>query len=102
MTLVDNPATTFTTQELARLGAYKAAVAAGFFTDWDGTAEWTDTHALAWLRSASVDGAESFPFTPEERARLERTRAAVKAGYYTDATPAESRPRTETLDGPAR
>lgn len=33
MTLVDLPFGTFTNEELARLAVYKAAVAAGFYTD---------------------------------------------------------------------
>lgn len=30
---------TFTSQELARLAVYRAAVAAGFYTDWEGGSE---------------------------------------------------------------
>jgi hypothetical protein len=78
MTLVDKPFSTFTNAELVRLSAYKAAVAAGFYTDWDGSAETTDAHALAGLSTVS-DEAE-FPFTAEERARLEALRARVAAG----------------------
>src|SRR5437868_15101138 len=104
MTLVDNPVSTFTTQELERLGIYKAAIAAGFYTDWDGTAEWTDTRALAWLRSSSGSD-DGFPFTPEERQRLEGARAAVAAGYYNEASTSggqAGRQQTETPEGPAR
>jgi hypothetical protein len=35
MHLLDRPNGTFTEQEIARLTAYRAAVAAGFFSDWD-------------------------------------------------------------------
>jgi hypothetical protein len=37
MTLVDRLSSTFTEQELQRLIAYRAAVAAGFYNDWDGS-----------------------------------------------------------------
>jgi hypothetical protein len=50
MHLVEPPITsTFTTTELERLAAYRAAVAAGFYSDWDGSAASTDTAVLAWL-----------------------------------------------------
>ena len=64
---------TFTTTELARLSAYRAAVAAGFFSDWDGSAATTDTEYPAWLRA---DG-EGYPFTADERQALERVRARL-------------------------
>ena len=35
MELVDRTYSTFTKQELVRLTAYRAAVAAGFYTDWE-------------------------------------------------------------------
>ena len=56
----------FTTAERRRLGIYKAAVAAGFFTD-----------------SAPVRP-DAFHFTADELQRLEIYRAAVAAGFYTD------------------
>jgi hypothetical protein len=84
MTVVDAGSSTFTTTELTRLAAYRAAVAAGFYTDWDGSATSTDVEALAWLATAS-DGLSGYPFTPHELAQLERGRAAVQAGYYSDA-----------------
>jgi hypothetical protein len=65
---------------LARLGAYRAAVAAGFFSDWDGSAATTDTEYLAWLRA---DG-EGYPFTSDERQALERLRAQLAEGGYAD------------------
>ncbi len=87
MTLVDNPSSsTFTSSELARLQAYRAAVAAGFYTDWDGSSTSTDTEALAWLRHAATAATE-YPFTPDERARLETCRAAIAAGYYSEGMP---------------
>lgn len=43
MHLVEPAIGTFTKQELARLAVYRAAVAAGFYTDWDASAATTDT-----------------------------------------------------------
>jgi hypothetical protein len=43
---------TFTTQELARLAVYRAAVLAGFYSDWDGAPE---------------EAAPAEPSTPEPR-----------------------------------
>jgi hypothetical protein len=91
MTVVDAGSSTFTTHELTRLAAYRAAVAAGFYTDWDGSATSTDVDALAWLGAAST-APGGYPFTPRELALLERGRTAVGAGYYTDA---EVRPTSE-------
>ena len=101
MHLVEQPPnSTFTTAELARLAAYRAAVAAGFYTDWDGSAASTDTHALAWL-----SGTE-YPFTADERQRLDRLRLDVCAGQYADDQPAVAAapppPAPETPDELAR
>ena len=71
MQLVDKPNSTFTTPELTRLAAYRAAVAAGFYSDWDGSATCTDTQVLALLLHA--DGTSDrgvYPFTREEREHL--------------------------------
>jgi hypothetical protein len=88
MQLVNSADNTFTERELERLTAYRAAVAAGFYTDWDGSTEATDTAELAWLRAAggsAEDGA--YPFTADERQRLERIRDAVASGLYGDDRP---------------
>ena len=88
MYLVDNVSSTFTPAELQRLAAYRAAVAAGFYTDWDGSATSTDSETLAWLRAADgVAAPGAYPFTAEERERLERCRAAVASGGYADDLP---------------
>src|SRR5258708_2971312 len=72
---------TFTKPELERLAAYRAAVAAGFYTDWDGSAASADTEVLAWL--GATDGLAATagdPFTADERQRPERGRAAGAGG----------------------
>ena len=74
----------FTADELARLTAYRAAVAAGFFTD-ACTNEPAPGTALAGTAEA-VD-ASTWPaclFSPSEWARLGSYRAAVQAGFYSD------------------
>ena len=87
MYLLDQPRNgTFTPRELARLAAYRAAVAAGFYTDWDGSAVSTDTEELAWL------GGGDYPFTAEEHQRLDRLRADVEAGHFADDQPAVAAP----------
>jgi hypothetical protein len=88
MQLLDSRNSTFTTPELERLAAYRAAVAAGFYTDWDGSSAATDTELLAWLRGPGGPAdAQAYPFTAEERLRLERGRAAVASGLYSDDLP---------------
>jgi hypothetical protein len=101
MYLVEPAQGTFTPRELARLTAYRSAVAAGFYTDWDGTAISTDTQELAWLGSPSSGPADGeYPFTPEERLRLERCRVAVAGGYYSDDQPPAD--PSATSDQPTR
>ena len=56
----------FTPAERARLAAYRAAVAAGFFTDW------------------RCEPRGSHPFTAPEVTRLAAYKAAVRAGVYSD------------------
>ena len=88
MQLVDSAYSTFTKQELERLAAYRGAVAAGVYSDWDGSTASADTEVLAWLRTADgVATPEAYPFTAEERARLERCRAAFARGAYSDDLP---------------
>jgi len=94
MHLVDQPPKgTFTTAELARLAAYRAAVAAGFYTDWDGTAASADMETLAWLNGTD------YLFTADERQRLDRLRLELQAGQYADDRPAAT---PETPDELAR
>ena len=64
MDLADRAYSTFTNREIERLTAYRSAVAAGFYTDWDGSAATTDTDVLAWLH----EGTE-VTVTPEQSAR---------------------------------
>ena len=87
MHLVDqpNPSTyngTFTTQELARLSAYRAAVLAGFYTDWDGSAVSTDRRLLTRLQRVPAKA-----FTAQERQRLVHMRKQLAAGGYADDRP---------------
>jgi hypothetical protein len=89
MYLVDNDSSTFTNDELTRLAAYRAAVAAGFYTDWDGTASEPDVEVLAWLAHAR-ESAGGYPFTPDELVRLEHCRDAVAARYYSEDLPPEN------------
>ena len=87
MYLVDHSShSTFTRSELARLAAYRAAVAAGFYTDWDGSATTTDREELAWLSGAN------YPFTADERQRLERLRIGLSEGQYADDQPPATPP----------
>jgi hypothetical protein len=80
MTLVDHGFSTFTTHELERLRAYKGAVAAGIYSDWDGSTSAPDAETLAWLLHAP----HAYPFTPEELRRLEDCKTAIAAGYYSE------------------
>src|SRR5215471_14292579 len=89
---------TFTTQELARLAIYRAAVAAGFYTDQLGAEDTEDighredseTMTLASLPApaGSIDSG-AYPFTQEERQHLEQLKVAVAddAGRYVDDRP---------------
>src|SRR5215472_6106887 len=98
MFLVDQPPKgTFTEPELARLAAYRAAVAAGFYTDWDGSAAATDTDELKWLSGTD------YPFTREERERLDRLREDVEQGRYADDQPAAPAvpPADEATEAPS-
>jgi hypothetical protein len=100
MHLVDPPlAGTFTTQELARLEAYRAAVAAGFYTDWDGSA--IDTDARLLTRLLRTRRGATAAFTPQEREQLVRLRKAVAAGGYAGdrLEPAEPERTTGATDG---
>jgi hypothetical protein len=104
MHMVDQPSTgTFTTQQYARLAAYRAAVLAGFYTDWDGSVSTTDTRLLARLRRAE-ERARVQPFSVEERQRLVRLRRRLAAGGYAeDGPPAEVKPEpAATEDAPGR
>ena len=88
MDLADSAQSTFTNREIERLTAYRLAVAAGFYTDWDGTAATPDTDFLAWLNGNSAGAAPvAYPFTATEVERLERCRAAVLDGQYADYQP---------------
>ena len=91
MYLVDHqPAGSFTTQELARLAVYRAAVVAGFYSDWDGTATATDTRLLPMLLRPR-------PFTLQEHQRLAKLREQLARGVFADdLPPAPGETATET------
>jgi hypothetical protein len=82
MTRVDDAFSTFTSHELERLRVYKGAVAAHVYSDWDGSAEATDTDTLAWLPQAA--NPPGYPFTEAELHRLTACRDAIGAGYYSE------------------
>jgi hypothetical protein len=93
MQLVDRSGGTFTKQELERLAIYRAAVAAGFYTDEDGSADGNDSELLAWLRHVEASGgADAYPFTPEERERLAALKAAVHVDDDTGGRYGDDRP----------
>jgi hypothetical protein len=71
MNLVEYANGTFTKRELERLIAYRAAVAAGFYTDQDGSVDPADTHV-----SEPVETAE----TVEPAETAESKPAVVEAG----------------------
>jgi hypothetical protein len=92
------PSGTFTTQEIARLAAYRAAVAAGFYTDWDGSATETDTQTLAWLHDDESAG--GYLFSAQEREHLEQMRLDLEQGGYAGDRPAvTTEPATDTDAG---
>ena len=99
MHLVDQPTRSFTTQELARLEAYRAAVAAGFYTDWDGSSASTDRRLLARLLGMRRGGG-GYPFTAQERQHLVRLRKVVAAGGYAGDRLLPAEPRAATDGGP--
>ena len=92
---------TFSAQEQARLASYRAAVRAGFYSEFpSGRPRRTSVRLLQrLLRPAPASGAGggsgsdgveyAYPFTAAERRRLEACRAAVAGGYYSDELGAE-------------
>jgi hypothetical protein len=74
----------FTPRELRRLVYYRAALAAGFYTDGLGSHE--NVAAMGEELPADEQPRQSaYPFTRCELRRLIDYRAAVRAGLYTDA-----------------
>jgi hypothetical protein len=86
---------TFTTRELERLAVYRAAVRAGFYSDWDGSASAPDAQVLGDVLAPRNDDARTagFPFTTDEQQRLEACRVALESGQYVDDLPPRA-PRT--------
>jgi hypothetical protein len=78
----------FNARELTRLGTYRAAVAAGFYSEFPGHTRRTNARLLQRLlvpRRDSEPPVPEYPFTPAELERLEAARAAIAHGYYSDA-----------------
>jgi hypothetical protein len=80
-----NPAPyAFTPAEMTRLATYKAAVAAGFYTDaLSPEAAHVERHQAD--EALDAPAAPAYPFTPAELARLAAYRLAVEAGFYSEA-----------------
>jgi hypothetical protein len=78
----------FSPQERLRLGSYRAAVAAGFYSEFvPRRARRTDARLLQRLLHPRPDGEPSvpeYPFTQAELDRLAACRAAIAHGYYSD------------------
>ena len=79
----------FTDQEVRRLASYRAAVAAGFYTEWprasDRARHRTSRRLLArLLRDTGGARVTEYPFSEAELGRLVACRAAVAAGYYSE------------------
>jgi hypothetical protein len=82
----------FSAQERLRLETYRAAVAAGFYSEFPGRARRTDVRLLRRLLHPRPEGEPSvpeYPFTQAELERLAACRGAIAHGYYSDDGPAE-------------
>ena len=91
MQLVDSAYSTFTTQELERLAAYRAAVVAGFYTDWDGSAETTDTELPSVDDLTDADAVEAFagepPYWQEWQDKFDYLYVMYAADDFTNPAP---------------
>ena len=75
MNLVEYANGTFTKRELERLIAYRAAVAAGFYTDQDGSADPADAQSIETAEAVDTDEtAEAHPASVEAGATAEPPR----------------------------
>jgi hypothetical protein len=76
----------FSAQEWRRLGTYRAAVAAGFYSEFPGPARRTSARLLQRLLHppAGEPGVPEYPFTEAELQHLAACRAAIAHGYYSD------------------
>jgi hypothetical protein len=77
----------FTERELARLAIYRAAVAAGFYTDACDPVEVAtglDSYALPCEGSTDTPRSEAYFFDAAATERLARYKAAVASGLYND------------------
>jgi hypothetical protein len=81
----------FSAQERKRLGTYRAAVAAGFYSEFPSRVRRTYPRLFQRLVHAPAEGEPSvpeYPFTEAELERLAGCRAAITHGYYSDDLPA--------------
>jgi hypothetical protein len=78
----------FSPQERLRLGSYRAAVAAGFYSEFvPGRARRTDVrllHRLVHPRAEGEPSVPEYPFTQAELDRMAACRAAIAHGYFSD------------------
>lgn len=72
---------TFSPQERQRLETYRAAVGAGFYSEFPGRTHRTDVRLLQRLLRPRP-GVPEYPFSEAELARLTACRAAVEHGYF--------------------
>ena len=77
----------FSAQERKRLGSYRAAVAAGFYSEFPSRVRRTYPRLWQRLVQAPAGGEPSvpeYPFTEVQLERLAACRAAIAHGYYSD------------------
>ena len=77
----------FSAQERKRLGSYRAAVAAGFYSEFPSRVRRTYPRLFQRLVHAPAEAepsAPEYPFTEAELERLVGCRAAIAHGYYSD------------------
>ena len=72
---------TFSSREQQRLATYRAAVGAGFYSEFPRRSHRTDARLLQRLLHASPS-VPDYPFSEAELQRLTACRAAVEHGYF--------------------
>ena len=76
----------FSARERQRLGSYRAAVAAGFYSEFPGHTRRTSARLLQRLLNPpeGEPSVPEYPFTQADLDRLTACRAAIAHGYYSD------------------